>query len=101
MLAQTAVFTRLVCDHMGPPPLLVAVSDSCRVVVERLRSMGASEVIVSDEQGRALGIVTEQDISRRIACEDRDDSAIESVMSSPVLSISATALLANRSSRCD
>ena len=93
MLAQTAVFTRLVCDHMGPPPLLVAVSDSCRVVVERLRTMGASEVIVSDEQGRALGIVTEQDISRRIACEDRDDSAIESVMSSPVLSISATALL--------
>ncbi len=36
MLAQTAVFSRLVRDHMGPPPLLVAASDSCRVVVEQL-----------------------------------------------------------------
>ncbi len=78
---------------MGPPPLLVAVSDSCRVVVERLRNTGASEVIVSDQQGHALGIVTEQDISRRIACDDRDDSAIESVMSSPVVSISASDFL--------
>jgi CBS domain-containing protein len=93
MLAQTAVFSRLVRDHMGPPPLLVAASDSCRAVVERLRNASASEVIVSDESGRALGIVTEQDISRRIACDDRDDSPIESVMSSPVVSISATDFL--------
>ena len=93
MLAQTAVFSRLVRDHMGPPPLLVAASDSCREVVERLRNAGASEVIVSDDVGRALGIVTEQDISRRIACGDRDDSPIESVMSSPVVSIFATDFL--------
>jgi signal-transduction protein with cAMP-binding, CBS, and nucleotidyltransferase domain len=89
MLTQTAVFTRLVGDHMGPPPLVVSASDSCREVVERLRSTSVSEVIVEDGNGRALGIVTEQDVSRRIACSDRDNSPIESVMSSPVFSISA------------
>ena len=89
MLAQTAVFTRLVGDHMEPPPLVAAASDSCHEVVRRLRSTGGSEVIIGDEIGRALGIVTEQDVTRRIACSDRDDSPVESVMSSPVLSISA------------
>jgi signal-transduction protein with cAMP-binding, CBS, and nucleotidyltransferase domain len=88
MLTQTAVFTRLAGDHMGPPPLVVTASDTCREVVERLRSAGVSEVIVADGKGRALGIVTEQDVSRRIACSDSDDSPIESVMSSPVFSIS-------------
>jgi CBS domain-containing protein len=93
MLAQTAVFTRLVRDHMGPPPLLVAASDSCRVVVQQLRDARASQAIVSDGQGRALGIVTEQDVTRRIACSGNDDASIESVMSSPVVSIRATDFL--------
>ena len=93
MLAQTAVFTRLVRDHMGPLPLLVAASDSCRVVVEQLRDARASQAIVSDGQGRALGIVTEQDVTRRIACGGNDDASIESVMSSPVVSIRATDFL--------
>ena len=88
MLTQTAVFTRRVGDHMGPPPLLVATADSCRDVVERLSSAGASEVIVEDSKGRAVGIVTEQDISRRIACSNCDDLPIETVMSAPVSSIS-------------
>lgn len=73
---------------MGPPPLVVATSDTCRVVVERLSSSGASEVIVEDTEGRAVGIVTEQDICRRIACRNREDLTIETVMSSPVSSIS-------------
>jgi signal-transduction protein with cAMP-binding, CBS, and nucleotidyltransferase domain len=87
MLTQTAVFTRLLGDHMGPPPLVVTASETCCEVVERLRSTGVSEVIVADDKDRALGIVTEQDVSRRIACSDCDDSPIESVMSTPVFSI--------------
>ncbi len=88
MLTQTAVFTRRVSDHMDPPPLVVAASDSCRDVVERLASVGASEVIVEDAHGRVAGIVTEQDVSRRIACAGRDDAPIETVMSAPVVSVS-------------
>jgi signal-transduction protein with cAMP-binding, CBS, and nucleotidyltransferase domain len=57
-------------------------------VARRLAESGASEVIVEDATGRVVGIVTEQDVSRRIACRGRDDQAIESVMSSPVSSIS-------------
>jgi len=88
MLTQTAVFTRRVGDHMGPPPLVAAAADSCRDVVTRLARAGASEVIIEDGEGRAIGIVTEQDVSRRIACRDRDADPIETVMSSPVSSIS-------------
>lgn len=89
MLTQTAVFTHLISDHMGPPPLSAVASDSCRAVVDRLRSTEVSEVIVEDGDGRPVGIVTEQDVTRHIACRNRDDSPIESIMSSPVLSISA------------
>lgn len=68
--------------------MVAAVSDACRDVVERLSRTDASEVIVEDESGRAVGIVTEQDISRRIACHDRGDEPIERVMSAPVSTIS-------------
>jgi len=84
---------------MGPPPLAVAISDTCRSVVERLTSSGASEVIVEDADGRAVGIVTEQDISRRIACRSRGDLSIETVMSSPVSSISEGDYLYNAIAR--
>jgi signal-transduction protein with cAMP-binding, CBS, and nucleotidyltransferase domain len=88
MLAQTTVFTRRVGDHMGPRPLVATANESCREVVARLREGGASVVIVEDSSERAVGIVTEQDVSRRIACGDRDDAPVESVMSAPVSTIS-------------
>lgn len=89
MSTQIAVFTRRVAEHMGPPPLVAAASDTCRNVVNRLVSTGAAEVIVLDEGEHAIGIVTEQDISRRIACRDCCDLPIEAAMSSPVATISA------------
>jgi len=88
MLTQTAVFTRRVDDHMDPPPLLVTASQSCRDVVSRLVGEGASEVVVQDDDERVIGIVTEQDICRRIACRECDDQPIETAMSAPVASIS-------------
>lgn len=88
MIAQTAVFTRRVSDHMGPAPLLAETADACRDVVGRLREARASVVVVLDPSGRVAGIVTEQDVSRRIACLHRDTVAIETVMSAPVATIS-------------
>ncbi len=88
MLTQTAVFTHLVDDHMDPPPPVVASTDICRDVVSRIVRTSASEVIVADKDGRTVGIVTEQDISRRIACKGRDHLPIETIMSSPVETIS-------------
>ena len=74
---------------MGPPPLVAAASDTCRKVIDRVVVTGASEVIVLDDAGHAVGIVTEQDMSRRMACRDCADLPIESVMSSPVSTVSA------------
>ncbi len=73
---------------MGPSPLVVAAAETCHEVIARLRDVDASVVIVEDPAGRAVGIVTEQDVARRIACADQDDAPIASVMSSPVSTIS-------------
>ena len=70
MSTQTAVFTCRVAEHMGPPPLVAAASDKCRDVIDRVVGTGASEIIVLDHVGHAVGIVTEQDMSRRMACRD-------------------------------
>ena len=67
---------------------MVAASQPCRDVVSRLASAGASEAVVRDDDGRVAGIVTEQDVCRRIACRDCGDWPIETAMSSPVVSIS-------------
>jgi signal-transduction protein with cAMP-binding, CBS, and nucleotidyltransferase domain len=49
----------------------------------------ASSAIVQDEDGRAVGIVTERDVSRRIAGSEDREIPITSVMTSPVITIDA------------
>jgi signal-transduction protein with cAMP-binding, CBS, and nucleotidyltransferase domain len=68
--------------------MVAAAAESCRDVIARLRDTGASVVIVEDPAGTVAGIVTEQDVARRIACRDQDEAPIASVMSSPVSTIS-------------
>ena len=62
MLSQTAIFTKLVRDYMGPPPVLVAAAEECGSVVKKVCSAQASSALVVDDLQRPLGIVTEQDI---------------------------------------
>lgn len=88
MIPQTAVFTRRVGDHMGAPPVSAGQTEPCRDVVRRLRNAGASVVVIEDESRHPVGIVTEQDVSRRIACMGRDGAPVETVMSAPVATIS-------------
>jgi CBS domain-containing protein len=87
MLPQTAVFTRLVREHMGPPPVSVRPGASCAEVVRRMREGRASGCVVEGADGRIDGIVTEQDVCRRIAHRATPETPVEEVMSTPVRAI--------------
>ena len=86
MVSQTAIFRRIVGDHMAPPPLVVEHSTSAGEVVHRMAQAGASAAVVVGEHRRILGIVTEQDVVPRLAGRDQP---VQAVMSSPVLTIRA------------
>ena len=88
-VSRTAVFRALVRDHMLPTAIAVAPTDSCATVVERMRQAKASSAIVTTPDGQLAGIVTEQDVCRRIAYQAEARTPIDRVMSAPVETIQA------------
>jgi CBS domain-containing protein len=78
--SHVRVFSRLVRDLMHPAPLGVPVGTNCGELVERMAEARASSALVCDPEGRALGIVTEQDVTRRIAFRAKADTPVEQVM---------------------
>ncbi len=87
MHSQTQVFRRLVHEHMSRAPLRLSPGASVRELVEALARERASSAVVVDEAGRPLGILTEQDVARRIAFRLAPETPVEAVMSTPVVSI--------------
>lgn len=90
MNTQTEIFRRLVKDHLGPAPVRLSPSDTVRTLIDGLADDKASCAVVVDDEGRPAGIVTEQDVARRIACRVEPGTAIESVMTTPVVTVSRT-----------
>lgn len=84
MLTQTAVFTRRVEDHMGPAPVCVPPSSSCRELVELLEKKAASSALIINEDGTLAGIITERDVARRVAFRLGPDAPVIDASTSPV-----------------
>lgn len=93
MLSQTAIFTKLVRDYMGPPALQAETGATCGETVENMRLAGASSVLVVDEHQRPVGIITEQDVSRKVAFLVDPGVPVTEVMSSPVKTVRADSYL--------
>ena len=89
MPARTEVFTKLVRDYMGSAPVIVPAGEQCDRMVERIRTGESSSAIVVDEADKAVGIVTEQDICRKLALRLPADTPVEAVMSRPVWTVDA------------
>lgn len=87
--SQTAVFRRLVRDHMAQAPVVVGLGATAAEVVARMGATGASAAVVTDPDGAIRGILTEQDVVRRIACRRIGDQPVDSLMTRPVLTIRA------------
>ena len=87
MPAQTEVFTKLVKDYMGAPPVILAETDLCADMLDRIRDQRGSSALVADPDGVPVGIVTEQDICRRVAYRAAPDTPVSEVMSQPVWTV--------------
>jgi CBS domain-containing protein len=80
-------FRRLVRDHMEPPPVVVSATMACRDVVARLSDARASAALVMGPDGRIQGILTEQDVVRRLAFRSTQDTPVADVMTMPVKTV--------------
>ncbi len=87
--SRTAVFRRIVRDHMAPPPVVVRPETTAEETVARIAEAGASAAVVVDPRERIVGILTERDIVRRIACRRIGDRPVGGFATSPVLTIAA------------
>lgn len=92
-MTETAIFTKRVSDYMGTAPLKAVSGEALGDLVQRMRRAGATSVIVQSDQGLPVGIITEQDICRRVAFLAEPDTVVERAMSTPVKTIRAGDLL--------
>jgi CBS domain-containing protein len=86
--SQTAAFRQQVRDHLRAPPVVVPGATPVREVVARMTQAGASAALVVGD-GRIRGILTEQDVTRRIAGRAVAEMPVEALMSAPVATIAA------------
>jgi signal-transduction protein with cAMP-binding, CBS, and nucleotidyltransferase domain len=84
---RTAFFNASVRDFIRPKSELVIVKPDTRCVelISQLTSNHASCALVVDSAGHPIGIITEQDIARRVAYRTPPDTPVEAVMTKPVL----------------
>ena len=87
MLSQTEVFARRVADYMGAAPVHCHATTPCHEMVRQMRDAGVSSAIIETETRSLAGIVTEQDVCRRMAFSIDPLTPVGDVMTHPVLTI--------------
>ncbi len=73
---------------MSGMPLACPSGTTCAELVTRLNEARADEAVVVDGAGRAVGIVTDQDIARRVAFQVPPDTPVDRIMTVPVATVS-------------
>ena len=79
-----AAFSRLVRECMKDAPPTVHPSTECGEALRIMREFPASSVVIATREGRPIGILTEQDVVRRIAFMNPADTRVSEVMTSPL-----------------
>jgi signal-transduction protein with cAMP-binding, CBS, and nucleotidyltransferase domain len=87
---RTAIFGKQVADAMQRPPPLVPPDLTCATLLDKIRAARATGAVVVDANLRPLGIVTEQDIVRRMTFRVAPESPVSAVMTHPVHTIEAS-----------
>ncbi|HET6467041.1 MAG TPA: putative nucleotidyltransferase substrate binding domain-containing protein [Geminicoccaceae bacterium] len=85
--SQTAVFRHIVKDHMAPPPVVVPAGIATVAAIAAMAEGAATAVVVAAADGALRGIVTEQDVVRRIRGHDPGRRPVEAFMTAPVLTV--------------
>ncbi len=87
MTTRTAIFGQYVRDFMRPAPVCMAQDNPISDAVGAMTAQKASCVVVIDETRRPVGILTEQDIVRRVAIRADGNEPIRDLMTKPVRTI--------------
>jgi signal-transduction protein with cAMP-binding, CBS, and nucleotidyltransferase domain len=86
---RRVAFTGTVRKAMQPAPPCLPASTPLAEAVAAMVAARASAVLAVDAAGLAVGILTEQDIARRVAFQAAPDATLATVMSTPVIGIDA------------
>jgi signal-transduction protein with cAMP-binding, CBS, and nucleotidyltransferase domain len=78
------IFSDPVRRHVAADPLVVGADTPCGAVVERMATRSAESALVVDKDGRLVGIVTERDVTRRVAFKLEREAPVQGAMTSPV-----------------
>jgi len=82
--SQTKIFSRLVRDFMRTSKVVVPEETKVAELLGRMGVAKATSALVVDSDGRLTGIITEQDITRRVALRCTGGEGVPSVMTTPV-----------------
>jgi CBS domain-containing protein len=85
--SQTAIFSKLVRDFMRPLPLTVSGEMPLVEVAGKMASTDVSSALIVDAKDRLQGIITDQDMTRRVAFQVDAETPVSELMTSPVMSI--------------
>jgi signal-transduction protein with cAMP-binding, CBS, and nucleotidyltransferase domain len=73
---------------MGPKPVEVARTASVGEAVNSMTQAGSRAAVVTDPHGKPAGILTDQDVLRRVAWRATPDQPVEEVMTAPIVTVS-------------
>lgn len=90
---ELRLYRRLVADAASPLPPTMPVGTDCATAVARLRALAVSTLLVVDDAGRPVGVLTEQDVVRRIAFQLPAGAPVEGAMAPPPPSVPASSRL--------
>ncbi len=87
--SQTAVFGKRVADIMRPGVLTAPGDQPVAGAVAEMAVTGRTSIIVIDPAGRASGILTERDVTRRVVPQQAGNAPISMVATYPLHTVSA------------
>jgi CBS domain-containing protein len=81
--------TETVNDFMQKSLITIEESSSVQEAANRMKDKNVSSLVVVDEIGRPLGLITERDLVRKVCIHDVSTSKliIKEIMSSPLITI--------------
>lgn len=86
---ETAIFWKHAGDLVAHTPIILSLKDNCGHAVNALCVARASAGIIVDDDRNIAGIITEQDVVRKLAYRVPEDTPLKDVMSKPVRTIAA------------
>ena len=90
---DSSLFVTRVRDLITRAPVTCPASLPALQIARRLNTEGVGSVVICDEQGVPLGIVTDRDLRRKVVAEGRDPANVpaHAIMSAPLIAVSPTA----------